>query len=328
VSVMDAAVERRFDPVLDRMRWAVGEGYAAWFVVVGLAVYATLNSDGFLTARNIENYLGQVPVLVIASIGMLIAVLAGGIDLSIAAVAKLSAVLISGIGDGDLGKFVGAVLLAYLIGAAVGAVNASIVVRFRIEPFIVTLGMFSVLEGLVLAYTVRGRGSVPASVVTWAYEAIGPLPYVFLVTLVIVVLTTLWIRNARFALRLVAFGGDREVTRRAGISSTPIVFASMICCSMFAVTAGLALVIRAGVGAPTTGDGLELAAITAIVVGGASLAGGRGRVLGAVGGAVLLTLVDNSLNMMRVSQYNQGLVRGAVIVLAVALFTTRRERAA
>ena len=204
----------------------------------------------------------------------------------------------------------------------------SIIVRFRIEPFIVTLGMFSILEGLVLAYTVRGRGSVPASVVTWAYEAVGPFPYVFLVTLGIVVLTTLWIRNARFALRLIAFGGDREVTRRAGISSTPIVFASMITCSMFAVTAGLALVIRAGVGAPTTGDGLELAAITAIVVGGASLAGGRGRVLGAVGGAVLLTLVDNSLNMMRVSQYNQGLVRGAVIVLAVALFTTRRERAA
>jgi ribose transport system permease protein len=328
VNQRSAVLEHRIDPILDRLRWAVGEGYAVWFVVLGLFVYASTSSDLFLTSRNIENYLGQVPVLIIASIGMLIAVLAGAIDLSVAAVAKLSAVLISGIGDGDVGKFVVAVLLAYLIGAAVGAVNASIIVRFRVEPFIVTLGMFSVLEGLVLAYTVRGRGSVPSSVVSWAYEAIGPLPYVFLVTLGIVAATTLWIRHARFALHLVAFGGDREVTRRAGISSTPIVFVSMITCSMFAVTAGLAQVMRAGVGAPTTGDGLELAAITAIVVGGASLAGGRGRVLGAVGGAVLLTLVDNSLNMMRVSQYNQGLVRGAVIVLAVALFMTRRERAA
>lgn len=328
MSAGSAVLERRVDPVLERLRWAVSEGYAVWLVVLGLAVYASLSSDTFLTARNVENYLGQLPVLVIASIGMLIAVLAGAIDLSVAAVAKLSAVLISGIGDGDFGKFVAAVALAYLIGAAVGAVNAFVVVRFRIEPFIVTLGMFSILEGLVLAYTVQGRGSVPSSVVTWAYEGIGPFPYVFLVALGIVVLTTLWIRHARFALHLVAFGGEREVTRRAGISATPIVFASMITCSMFAVTAGLALVIRAGVGAPTTGDGLELAAITAIVVGGASLAGGRGRVLGAVGGAVLLTLVDNSLNMMRVSQYNQGLVRGAVIVVAVALFMTKRERAA
>lgn len=320
--------ERPWHRVAERIRWAVGEGYAVWFVVVGLTAYASFASDQFLTTRNVENYLGQVPVMIMVSVGMLIAVLAAGIDLSVASVAKLSAVLISGIGDGDTGKFVAAVLLAYLIGATVGAVNAFIVVRFRIEPFIVTLGMFSVLEGLVLAYTVSGKGSVPSGIVAWAYDGIGPLPYVFIVTVLILLATAVWLRYSRFALRMIAYGGDRDVTRRAGIASTPIVFASMMACSMFAVTAGLLQVMRSGVGAPTTGDGLELAAITAIVVGGASLAGGRGRLLGAVGGAVLLTLVDNSLNMMRISQYNQGLVRGAVIVAAVALFMTKRERSA
>lgn len=313
---------------VERVRWAVGEGYAVWFVVLALTSYAAISSDSFLTSRNLENYLGQAPVLIVASIGMLIAVLAGAIDLSVAAMAKLSAVLISGIGDGDIGKFLGALFLVYLIGAVVGAVNAFVVVRFKIEPFIVTLGMFSVLEGLVLAYTVRGKGSVPSSVVTWAYGSLGPVPYPFLVMLGIVVATWVWLNYSRFAMRLIAFGGDRDVTRRAGVASTPIVFASLMASAMFAVTAGVLQVLRAGVGTPTTGNGLELAAITAIVVGGASLAGGRGRLLGAVGGAVLLTLVDNALNMMRVSQYNQGLARGAVIVAAVALFMTKRERAA
>ena len=241
--MMHAAVERRFDPLLDRMRWAVGEGYAVWFVVLGLAAYATLNSDGFLTSKNIENYLGQVPVLVIASIGMLIAVLAGGIDLSVGAVAKLSAVLISGIADGDFGKFVGAVLLAYLIGVTVGRSTRSSSSASGSSRSSSRSGCSRSSRVSSSPTRCAGAGSVPASVVTWAYEAVGPFPYVFLVTLGIVVLTTLWIRNARFALRLIAFGGDREVTRRAGISSTPIVFASMISCSMFAVTAGLALVI-------------------------------------------------------------------------------------
>jgi ribose transport system permease protein len=308
-----------------RVRWAVGEGYAVWFVVCALATYAALNSDSFLTLRNVENYLGQVPVLVLMSTGMLIAVLAGAIDLSVASVAKLSAVLISGVADGDTRKLVAAIALVYAIGLVVGAVNAVLIVRFRIEPFIATLGMFSVLEGVVFAYTVQGRGSVPSSVITWAYDGLGPLPYIFLITVIIVGATGVWLRYSRAAMRLVAFGGDPDVARRAGVSGTPIVFISMMTCSFFAVTAGIALVVRAGVGAPSSGDGLELAAITAIVVGGASLAGGRGRLLGAVGGAVLLSLVDNALNMMRISQYNQGLVRGAVIVAAVALFINKRD---
>ena len=314
--------------VTNRLRWAVGEGYAVWLVVLALVAYATVNSDSFLTLRNVENYFGQAPVLVLMSTGMLIAVLAGAIDLSVAALAKLSAVLISGIADGDAAKLVAAILLVYAIGAVVGATNALLIVRFRIEPFIATLGMFSILEGAVFAYTVQGRGSVPASVISWAYDGLGPLPYLFLLTLVAVAATGVWLRYSRAAMRLVAFGGDSDVARRAGVAGTPIVFISMMTCSLFAVTAGIALVVRAGVGAPSTGNGLELAAITAVVVGGASLAGGRGRLLGAVGGAVLLTLVDNALNMMRISQYNQGLVRGAVIVAAIALFVNKRNESA
>ena len=128
------------------------------------------------------------------------------------------------------------------------------------------------------------------------------------------------------ALRLYAVGGDPEVARRSGVANGPVITASMVLCSVFAVSAGIIQVCRAGVGTPTTGNGLELAAITAVVLGGVSLAGGRGRLVGAIGGAILITLIDNSLNMIGVSQYSQGLLRGAVIVAAIAVFVSKRQQ--
>lgn len=308
----------------ERVSGLFTNGYAVWIFVAALAIIATFTSDTFLTERNIPNVLGQTIPLIIITCGLFIAIIAGQIDLSVAALVKLTAVLVSGIGDGDLRKFLSAVALAYAIGLAVGLVNSLLVVVFNVPSFIATLGMFSVLEGLVLAYTVKGVGSVPTPIVNFFYDSIGPIPYAFVALIVMLALMFAWIKYSRLAMRLYAVGGDQEVARRSGVNSGPVITWAMVLCSLFAVTAGVAQVARAGVGAPTTGEGLELAAITAIIIGGASLLGGRGRLIGAIGGAVLLTLIDNSLNMIGVSQYSQGLFRGAIIVLAIALFVTKR----
>lgn len=299
-------------------------GYAVWIIVALLALVASVTSDTFLTERNIPNVLGQTIPLIIITCGLFIAIIAGQIDLSVAALVKLTAVLVSGIGDGDMGKFLAAVALAYAIGIAVGLINSLLVVVFNVPSFIATLGMFSVLEGLVLAYTVKGVGSVPTTVINFFYDTAGPIPYAFIALIVMLALLFAWFHFSRLAMRLYAVGGDPEVARRSGVNSGPIITWAMVLCSLFAVTAGIAQVSRAGVGAPTTGEGLELAAITAVIIGGASLLGGRGRLIGAIGGAVLLTLIDNSLNMIGVSQYSQGLFRGAIIVIAIALFVAKR----
>lgn len=299
-------------------------GYAVWIIVALLALVASVTSDTFLTERNIPNVLGQTIPLIIITCGLFIAIIAGQIDLSVAALVKLTAVLVSGIGDGDMGKFLAAVALAYAIGIAVGLVNSLLVVVFNVPSFIATLGMFSVLEGLVLAYTVKGVGSVPTTVINFFYDTVGPIPYAFIALIVMLALLFAWFHFSRLAMRLYAVGGDPEVARRSGVNSGPIITWAMVLCSLFAITAGIAQVSRAGVGAPTTGEGLELAAITAVIIGGASLLGGRGRLIGAIGGAVLLTLIDNSLNMIGVSQYSQGLFRGAIIVIAIALFVAKR----
>lgn len=310
--------------IRDRIGSAFTDGVAVWFIVVLLAVFASFYSDSFLTARNIPNVLGQAVPLIIVTVGMFIAILAGQIDLSVAAVVKVTAVLVSGIADGDSTKFVGAVALALVIGIGVGLFNSLLVVKLRVPAFIATLGTFSILEGLVLAYTVKGIGSIPTPVVTGLYANIGPLPYSAIVLTIMLVAVGVWLRRSRMGLRLYAVGGDPEVARRSGVSSGPVITVSLVACSLFAVLAGLVQVSRAGVGAPTTGNGMELLAITAVVIGGASLMGGRGRLIGVIGGAVLLALIDNALNMIGVSQYTQGLFRGTIIVAAIAVFVVRK----
>lgn len=299
-------------------------GIAVWFIVGALVIASSLFSSSFLTERNIPNLLGQTVPLIIVTCGLFIAIIAGQIDLSVAALVKLTAVLVSGIADGDVAKFMAAVALVYGIGLLVGVINSLLVVVLKVPSFIATLAMFSVLEGLVLAYTVKGVGSVPTMMVDFFYNRIGPFPYAFVAVVIFVALLFIWFRVSRLAMRLYAVGGDPEVARRSGVNAGPVISWSLVLCSLFAVTAGVAQVSRAGVGAPTTGEGLELAAITAIIIGGASLMGGRGKLIGALGGAVLLVLIDNSLNMIGVSQYSQGLFRGAIIVLAIALFVTKR----
>ena len=299
-------------------------GQAVWLIVAGLAIVSIFLSDTFLTERNIPNLLGQTVPLIIVTVGMFIAIIAGQIDLSVAALVKLTAVLVSGVGDGEMSKFLPAVALVYAIGLTVGLINSLLVVVFKVPSFIATLGMFSVLEGLVLAYTVKGVGSVPTTIVDFFYNRIGPLPYAFIALAVVIALVFLWFHYSRLALRMYAVGGDPEVARRSGVNSGPVITWSLVICSLFAVTAGLAQVSRAGVGAPTSGEGIELAAITAVIIGGASLMGGRGKLIGAIGGAILLALIDNSLNMIGVSQYSQGLFRGGIIVIAIALFVSKR----
>lgn len=309
----------------ERISSAFTDGIAVWIIVAFLAMLATVYSDSFLTMKNVPNVLGQAVPLIIITVGMFIAIIAGQIDLSVAAVVKLTAVLVSGIADGDGAKFLGAVALAFAIGAGVGLFNSFLVVKLRIPAFIATLGTFSIIEGLVLAYTIKGVGSIPTPVVTSLYGNIGPVPYSILVLLLLLAAVGLWLRRSRMGLHLYAVGGDIEVARRSGVRSGPVIATSLVTCSLFAVLAGLVQVSRAGVGAPTTGDGMELLAITAVVIGGASLMGGRGRLVGAVGGAVLLALIDNALNMVGISQYTQGLFRGAIIVAAITVFVTKKS---
>lgn len=322
---MTTLVEERQQPTLwgravELAGTAAESGLAVWVIVLALGVWSTWQSDVFLTQRNFGNLLTQFVTLGVATIGQTFVILAGSIDLSVGSMAKLAAVLFGGLIDGHGARVVPVTALILGIGAVVGVVNGTLITRLKISPLIATLGMFSILRGAAFAYTTVPVGSMPSGVTGMLYFKVGFVPLPFVVFAMLAVVAAFVLRRTVFGHQVYSVGGDPEIARMGGINTNRTMIAVMVLCSMLAALAGILQAARAGVGTPTAGDGLELATITAVVLGGASLFGGRGRLLGALGGAVLLAVIDNSLNLTGVSAFYKDLVRGVVIVAAVAIF--------
>lgn len=299
---------------------SVDSGVAVWVVVAVVAAVTAAASGIFLTQLNISNFLGQMLLLGFAAVGETFAVLAGAIDLSVGSTAKLTALLTPGLVDGNGALVAPVAALMLIIGVVVGLVNGLLITRLHVNAFIVTLGTFSILRGLALGYSSEPVGEIPTGIVNSMYLGVGPVPWPFIVFILMAFAAAVVLRKTVFGRRIYAVGGDEEVARMAGINTDRIVVAAMVISATFAALAGVVQGLRTGVGSPTAGDGLELSAITAVVLGGSSLFGGRGRLIGTIGGVFLLALVDNALNLIGVSTFYQELVRGIVIVVAVAVF--------
>ena len=299
------------------------DGQAIWLTVILLIVTAILKTDSFATSRNLTNVLGQYTSLMLVTAGMLAVVVTGHIDLSVASQVRLVAVLMSGVADGNNVKFIFALVLVTVIACFVGFMNSLIINTFNIDAFIVTLGMSIILEGAAYAYTEKGEGSIPMSVSDFVYGSVGPLPYVFMIGIGMLVFLSQLLSHSRTGLWMYAVGGDSAMARRSGIDIYRTVTKSFIVCSLFTMIAAVVQVSRQGIGAPSTGSGVELLAITAVVMGGATLGGGKGKVSAVVGGAMLLTLINNVLNLTGISQYWQTFVRGLIVVAGVGLFSRR-----
>ena len=281
-----------------------------------LIVIAILKTDSFATSRNLTNVLGQYTSLMLVTAGMLAVVVTGHIDLSVASQVRLVAVLMSGVADGNNIKFIFALVLVTVIACFVGFMNSLIINTFNIDAFIVTLGMSIILEGAAYAYTEKGEGSIPMSVSDFVYGSVGPLPYVFMIGIGMLVFLSQLLSHIRTGLLMYAVGGDSAMARRSGIDIYRTVTKSFIVCSLFTMIAAVVQVSRQGIGAPSTGSGVEL-------LGGATLGGGKGKVSAVVGGAMLLTLINNVLNLTGISQYWQTFVRGLIVVAGVGLFSRR-----
>jgi ribose/xylose/arabinose/galactoside ABC-type transport system permease subunit len=299
------------------------DGQIIWVTVLILLILAMFRADNFATSRNLTNVLGQYTSLMLVTAGMLVVVVTGNIDLSVASQVRLVAVLMSGIADGNTIKFFSALAIVTFIAGFVGWLNAWIINTFSIDAFIVTLGMSIVLEGFAYAYTEKGEGAIPESISNFVYGSFGPLPFVFVVGVAMLILLVQLLNRTQTGLWMYAVGGDAAMARRTGINVKRTVTKSFILCALLTMTAAVVQVSRQGIGAPSTGSGVELLAITAVVMGGATLGGGKGKVSAVVGGAMLLTLMNNVLNLTGISQYWQTFVRGLIVVVGVGIFSKR-----
>lgn len=298
---------------------------AVYAAVVVLAVIAAAKSPSFRSPANLINLLRQQVVLGILSTGQTFTLLTGGLDLSVGSVVKLATLLVAGVMDGRPAMLVPVILLAIGLGAAVGAVNGVLVTRLRVNPFIATFGVYSIVRGLAYAYSTEPVGQATRSLRRLYNGQWGPVPVVVVLFVVFLVGAGFVLRRTAFGRWVYAVGGNEQVARLSGINVDRIKASVYVVSGACAGIAALVLVSRMGVGDPIVGEGMELDSITAVVLGGTSFMGGRGSLAGTIGGVLLLGLINNMLTMMAVSSFYQGLIKGLIILLAVGLYKQRRS---
>jgi ribose transport system permease protein len=302
-------------------------GAAVWIVVLVAVVGLTI-ADGarFWAPANIANILTATVVLGLAALGQHVVVLSGGIDLSVGSAATFSALLTALLINGYPIRAVPVVLGMLVLGAVIGLLNGTLVARVGLPPFIVTLAMLYLIQGAAFTVSTTPTGRVTRALSDLALQRVGPVPYSFVVLVVAVAVVAFVLHRTAFGRRLYAVGGDQPAARANGVPVTRVLVTAYVIAGVLAALAGVLLAARATVGSPTAGQGLELSAITVVVLGGTSLLGGRGSLVGTVGGVVLLSLVSSSVTLLQLPATLTDLIRGIVILAAAAVFVTKVRR--
>lgn len=324
----DARPDAAGTPQGVRRRWttALGRNSGPLGGLVVLVLLLAIGSPDFLTANNLLNVGVQASVVAILAFGLTFVIVSGGIDLSVGSVAGLAGIVTGWLVAGAGLPLWLAVPLGLVSGAAAGVVSGLLITIGRVPAFIATLAMLSIARGLALVIA-DGR---PISVEGWLAELgtgklFGFLPYPVLVMLGIGLITAFVLRRTYTGRAMYAIGGNAEAARLSGIKVTRQRLLIYALSALFAAVAGILLTARLASAQPEAGTGYELDAIAAVVIGGASLAGGVGSALGTLVGALILAVLRNGLNLLDVSAFWQQVAIGAVIAAAV-LFDTLRQR--
>ncbi|MBN7810781.1 ribose ABC transporter permease [Algoriphagus sp. H41] len=299
---------------------------ALFVLCLGLA----LTTDNFLTADNFWNVMRQISVNVCISVGMTLVVLTAGIDLSVGSIlafcgAVTAGLLRSGISIPSANLFIGftvlgAVLAGMLLGGGLGFVNGYAVTRFKVPPFVATLAMLTMARGFTMLWTkghpITGLGESFGFLGTGWFLGI-PMPVWIsgFVVLVAVVLTG----KTKFGRYIYAIGGNENAARLSGIPISKVKIWVYSLAGLLAAVGGVLVTARLDSAQPNAGMSYELDAIAAVVIGGTSLSGGRGTILGTVLGAVIIGVLNNGLILLDVSPFWQQVIKGIVILLAVVI---------
>jgi ribose transport system permease protein len=267
----------------------------------------------------------------LVAVGQTLVVVGGSLDLSVAYTVSLSTLVAAEAMAGDDGALLPAIGLTLAVSATIGLVNGLLVPLARINPFIATVGVGLLLKGyLDNGYDGPAGKTAPALVQGLGYQRVGPVPLAFLLLLAVTVAAWFVLARTRFGHHLIAVGGDPEVARLSGVRTSRVLVTAHVLCALCAGLAGVYLASRLGAGAPRVGtEGLyDLESIAAVVLGGTALAGGRGGVVGTVGGVLLLASIDAVFNQLEVDVFFKQVIRGVVIIAAVAVYARRAMRKA
>lgn len=313
-----------------RQRSAVDNLQAVGIYVALLLVLvaAGLLSPAFYHPTNIFNVIRQASALGILSLGQTLVLIGGGIDLSVVSTMQLSAVMVAGISRGQDERVWLAIILCLAMGGGVGLVNGFLVTRWQVPAFIATLGVSIVTTGLRLVATYGAPpGSVPPFLRVFGQQSTGPVPNAVILFLGIALLAAFALRRSIFGRQLYATGGNRAAARLSGVKVDRISLLTYLFSGILAAIAGLVLAGYVGYADQWLGRGYELDSIAAPIIGGASFAGGRGSIGGTVTGVLLVAVLLNLVLLLNLPAEWQLIVRGVVIVAAVAMYSVGRREA-
>jgi ribose transport system permease protein len=301
-------------------QWA---GFLLPVIIAVLFCVAAATSDAFLTQRNLANLSRQIVTNGLISLGMLIAILTGGIDLSVGSIVALSSILVSGL-QGSIPLPL-AILVALLAGVIAGGLNGFLIARFKLAPFIVTLATLGAIRGFVYVYSETPKTPSDPLFRHLLAGFFGPVSTGTIVMLISFAVVWLFVNRTAAGRTIFAIGGNEEAVRLAGINVGWHLILAYLISGLFAAMAGILLAARLGIAQPSVGTGYELDAIAATVIGGAVLGGGGGSVSGTFGGVLALGVIDNLLNLYNVQSYYQQILKGLIILVAV--LARRRKQA-
>ena len=297
-----------------------GPIFAVYGFIVVLIIIGATQSERFLTARNLTNVARQSAFLGIVALGQMLVILTAGIDLSVGSLIKVSILVSAIIMNGESSNLFVAIVATLGLGVLVGLIHGWLINELRIAPFIVTLASMVILRGVGLSISTSPVGKASREFIMFYVQKIGPAPIIAVMFAVMLALTALLLRYTVFGKYLFAIGGNEEVAHLSGVPVKLARYGVYVICSVTASITGLLWLSRMGVGDPAIGDGIELQTITAVIIGGTSLFGGRASVAGTLGGVLLLGVTANLLVMLGVNQFVQGLIQGIIIVAAVAIY--------
>ena len=292
-------------------------------LILAVGAYATVRQDAFLTSFNLNNLLLLAMPLALVSLGQTCALLVGGFDVSVAALMTFCVVVASYTMPYDKSGWAlvpgGLALVA--VGLGTGIFNAVIIRVLKLPSIIATLGTFSILEGASLLLRDHPEGPIASGAIDGLTKSVSFVPIAFIAVVVLAVLGDFWLYRTRTGLALRAVGLDETSSRRLGMATGRMVFLAFVLCSLMASLAGFYLAAQVQIGSPLIGNyGLE--SIAAAVLGGASLAGGRGSFVGALLAALFLSLIDNVLPLFhQPTEYSQMTI-GILILVALVLYSS------
>ncbi len=303
----------------------IRQGTLALLLVLEIVLFSVM-SDKFMSSSNMINILRQVSITGVSSVGMFMIILLGGIDLSVGSIYAFIGVLSAYIFNTTKSTEI-TVLAALAIGAFIGFFNGAITAKFKIPAFITTLATMTMLRGGGLVMT----GGTPIGVTNPKYTVLGsgyvfnivPIPVVIMI--IVVIFGYFLIEFTRFGRHIYACGGNEQASLYSGLKTDLIKIVVFTIAGCLNGLAAIILAGRLGGGLPASGNGAEMDVITAVVLGGTSMTGGKGKLWGVIIGVLLIGILTNGLTMIDVSTYWQQIIKGIIILLAV-IFDTRASR--